>query len=85
MFCRLTDIRSYVVENQRAKENLEKQIHVVSDDLRSIKNKLDSQQSEFNTIASELRLCSRQLEEENKLHVLTVFFTDILSDNYFLH
>ncbi|KAK7490868.1 hypothetical protein BaRGS_00017924, partial [Batillaria attramentaria] len=66
---KLMDLQSRVVESQRTKEQLEKTIYNLTDELRAVRNKVEGQQAEFNTIISDLRLRSRRLEEENKLQL----------------
>jgi predicted nucleic acid-binding Zn-ribbon protein len=72
--CRLLDLQARVVESQRAKDQLEKMVYSLTDELRTIRHKTESQQSEFNTVITDLRLRSRRLEEENKLQVLAKRF-----------
>lgn len=69
---KLLDLQSRVVESQRTKEQLEKAVYTLTDELRAVRNKVESQQSEFNTIIADLRLRSRRLEEENKLQLDTL-------------
>ena len=58
-----------MVESQRAKDQLEKMLYSLTDELRAVRNKVESQQAEFNTVITDLRLRSRRLEEENKIQV----------------
>ena len=44
-------------------------LYSLTDELRAVRNKVESQQAEFNTVITDLRLRSRRLEEENKIQV----------------
>ncbi|XP_076458630.1 coiled-coil domain-containing protein 154-like isoform X2 [Babylonia areolata] len=69
---KLLDLQSKIVETQRAKEQLEKIVYSISDEMRVVRNKMEGQQADFNTVITDLRLRSRRLEEENKLQLSTL-------------
>lgn len=69
MCTRLLDLQSRVVDSQRSKDQLEQALYKLTDELRTVRNKVEGQEAEFNTIITDLRLRSRRLEEENKVQV----------------
>ncbi|XP_076458834.1 uncharacterized protein LOC143292443 isoform X2 [Babylonia areolata] len=66
---KLLDLQTKVMDTQRSRDQLEKTVFTLTDEMRTVRNKLDSQQADFNTIISDLKLRSRRLEEENKLQL----------------
>lgn len=71
---RLLELQTKVIESDRAREQLERLLYNMTDELRLVRNKLDGQQGEFQTMLTDLKLRSRRLEEENKLQVKSLFF-----------
>lgn len=66
---RLLDLQSRLNETLHSKEQVEKNIFTLTEELRSLRNKVENQQAQFSTVVADLRLRSRRLEEENKLQV----------------
>ncbi|XP_041365029.1 coiled-coil domain-containing protein 154-like isoform X3 [Gigantopelta aegis] len=66
---KLSDLETKLQETLRAKEQLEKTMYTLMDELRSVRNKVDSQTSEFLSATNELKLRSKRLEEENRLQM----------------
>ena len=64
--CRGTELRQELEQTQRAKDQLERLTYTLADDMRQIKSKLDSQNVDFATVASDLRSKSQRLEEETR-------------------
>ncbi len=64
--CRVTELRQELEQTQRAKDQLERLTYTLADDMRQIKSKLDSQNVDFATVASDLRSKSQRLEEETR-------------------
>ncbi|KAL8566126.1 hypothetical protein ACOMHN_005102 [Nucella lapillus] len=66
---KLLDLQSKIMETQRAKEQLEKIVYNLTDEMRVVRHTMESQQAEFKTVITDLRLRSRHLEEENKIQL----------------
>ncbi|KAK7112233.1 hypothetical protein V1264_011715 [Littorina saxatilis] len=66
---KLLELQTKVIESDRAREQLERLLYNMTDELRLVRNKLDGQQGEFQTMLTDLKLRSRRLEEENKLQL----------------
>ncbi|KAL8561223.1 hypothetical protein ACOMHN_024479 [Nucella lapillus] len=66
---KLMELQTKLMDSQRSKDQLEKTVYSLTDELRAVRNKLDGQQGEFSTVVTDLKLRSRRLEEENKLQL----------------
>ena len=54
---------------QRSRDALEKQTFTLTEELRAVKTKVESQSIELSSTINDLKLRSRRLEEENKMQV----------------
>ncbi|XP_046569599.1 coiled-coil domain-containing protein 154-like [Haliotis rubra] len=67
---RISELQGTLQETQRAKDQVEKQVFSLMDELRGLRSKVDTQNQEFQSIASDLRMRSKRLEEENRVQRL---------------
>merc|ERR1712179_771018 len=61
---KLSELRGELDENVRAKEQQERLIHQLADELRGVKSKVDNQSSDFGGVMNDLKNKNRKLEEE---------------------
>lgn len=62
-------MRNELNETVRAKDQMEKTLYSMADDLRQLKTRVDSQAADFTTVALDLRNKSRKLEDETRTNV----------------
>ena len=67
------ELRQELEQTQRAKDQLERVTYTLVDEMRQVKSKLESQNMDFTTVASDLRNKSQRLEEENRTTVSNSF------------
>lgn len=66
---RLQELRSELNETKSSRNQLEQVTYALSEELRTVKNRVESQQTEFGNMINEVRNRARKLEEENRIHV----------------
>lgn len=66
---RLQELRSELNETKSSRSQLEQVTFTLTEELRSLKNRVENQQAEFNHMISDVRNRARKLEEENRTHV----------------
>ncbi|KAH3863811.1 hypothetical protein DPMN_026811, partial [Dreissena polymorpha] len=66
---KLQELKSELSENKSARSQLEQITYALSEELRTLRNKVDNQQAEFSNMITEVRNRARKLEEENRTHL----------------
>ena len=66
---RLQELRAEINETKQARSQLEQVTYALSDELRSLRNKVEGQQAEFVNMVSDVRNRARKLEDESRIHV----------------
>lgn len=66
---RIKELTLQLNEVQRNREQLEKLIYNLTEELRTLRMKVDNQTMELSGTVSDLKLRARRLEEENKIQV----------------
>ncbi|KAK3782928.1 hypothetical protein RRG08_016307 [Elysia crispata] len=66
---KLQDFNLQLNEMQRSRDALEKQTFTLTEELRAVKTKVESQSIELSSTINDLKLRSRRLEEENKMQL----------------
>lgn len=56
-------------EAKQARNQLEQITYALSEELRTLRNKVEGQQAEFMNMVTDVRNRARKLEEENRIHV----------------
>ena len=70
MYCfRLQELRADLAETKQSKNQLEQVTYALSEELRTLRNKVEGQQAEFVNMVTDVRTRARKLEEENRIHV----------------
>ncbi|KAK3585997.1 hypothetical protein CHS0354_033114 [Potamilus streckersoni] len=63
---RIQDLRTELVETIQSKNQLEKVTYTLTDEIRNLRSKLDTQQAEFSSMINDLRNRAKRLEDENR-------------------
>ena len=66
---RLQELRADLTETKQARSQLEQVTYALSEELRSLRNKVEGQQAEFVNMVTDVRNRARKLEDENRIHV----------------
>ncbi|GFO32100.1 neurofilament heavy polypeptide-like isoform x5, partial [Plakobranchus ocellatus] len=66
---KLQDLSLQLSEMQHSRDSLEKQTFNLTEELRAVKTKVESQSIELTSTINDLKLRSRRLEEENKMQL----------------
>ncbi len=66
---RLDELKLQIDDLQRSKENLDRSAHSLIDEIKALKNKVDIETLNFNSLSSDLRNKTRRLEEGQQEHV----------------
>ncbi|KAL3875912.1 hypothetical protein ACJMK2_033817 [Sinanodonta woodiana] len=69
---RIQDLRTELVETIQSKNQLEKVTYTLTDEIRNLRSKLDTQQAEFSTMINDLRNRAKRLEDENRTQIDTM-------------
>ncbi|XP_053393159.1 coiled-coil domain-containing protein 154-like isoform X8 [Mercenaria mercenaria] len=67
---KLQELRSELNETKTSRNQLEQATYALSEELRSLKNRMENQQSEFTHMITDVRNRARKLEDENRVHEL---------------
>lgn len=66
---RIQELSLQLTEMQRNREQVEKLIYNLTEELRTLRTKVDGHAVELTSTVNDLKLRARRLEEENKLQV----------------
>lgn len=66
---RLQELKAELSESRQSRSQLEQVTFTLTEELRTLRGRLETQHAEFSTALSEVRNKARKLEDENRLHV----------------
>ena len=87
---RLQELRADLNETKQSRNQLEQVTYALSEELRTLRNKVEGQQAEFVSMVTDVRNRARKLEDENRIHVrllnsLFLTLTEICHSYSFLY
>ena len=69
LYLRLQELKAELNESRQSRTQLETVTFTLTEELRSLRGRIETQQAEFGTALSDVRNRARKLEEENRIHV----------------